>query len=135
MIYNKYLHDTTSSTARLVVQWLYYGIIQWVLPIGYGSMQTGVNVHLIMALPVSIIAGDATLAKKIPDIIANIGLSAIQNNCVNNSTIDDCYFLIGSPLPPFRTVLETPQCWRHHSVGDTDSVLLLLRCSIFYCVC
>ena len=36
MIYNKYLHDTTSSTARLVVQWLYYGIIQWVLPIGYG---------------------------------------------------------------------------------------------------
>ena len=43
---------------------------------------------------VSIIAADATVAKKIPDIIANIRLSAIQDGCEANSPIDDCYFLI-----------------------------------------
>ena len=43
---------------------------------------------------VSIIAGDTAIAKKIPDIIANIGLSAIQDDCKADSPIDGCYFLI-----------------------------------------
>ena len=50
--------------------------------------------HLDIKKAVTIISGGSSVANKIPDIIGNIGLTAIQNDCVSNSTIDDCYFLI-----------------------------------------
>ena len=87
------------------------------------------------------ITGNTKLAKMIPDVVGNIGLSALQDDCTENSPIDDCHFLIvvtskrlqptGVPmvLPPGLSIVAKLQMPPSKSASLVSFVLPFPRAS------